>query len=88
MNDDKWWSTDRLLSGGRVAIADLKQLPPFQKKDRISGMSGLTGIRRSLRFGGLISGQAVRRKIRDAFGSAGIAVGQYDDRVAVLQEVE
>jgi len=58
------------------------------KVDRISGMSGLTGIRRSLRFGRLISGQAVRRKIRDAFGSAGIAVGQYDDRVAVLQEVE
>lgn len=41
-----------------------------------------------MRFGRLISGQAVRRKIRDAFGSAGIAVGQYDDRVAVLQKVE
>ena len=37
---------DRLLSGRRVSgrrveIADIGQLPPFPKKDRISGMSGL-----------------------------------------------
>ena len=31
-NGRSWWSTDRLLSGGRVAIADLKQLPPFPKR--------------------------------------------------------